>query len=174
MGYHLDDADLQRCFEEFKVLCDKKKSVTNDDLVALVTHQTAADEADDVDGYKLEWFDVHTSNMTTSTCAMRLSLNGQVFDESCTGDGPVDAAFEAINRIMRPVEHSFEIYRISGISPGKDTMGEVTVKLTCDDRTFTGRGLHTNIVDASIRAYLRAMNKLRAYAAKRQRINPSC
>ena len=105
---------------------------------------------------------------------MRLSLNGQVFDESCTGDGPVDAAFEAINRIMRPVEHSFEIYRISGISPGKDTMGEVTVKLTCDDRTFTGRGLHTNIVDASVRAYLRAMNKLRAYAAKRQRINPSC
>ncbi len=48
-------------------------------------------------------------------------------------------------------------------------MGEVTVKLTCDDRTFTGRGLHTNIVDASIRAYLRAMNKLRAFAAKRSK-----
>ncbi len=172
MGYILDDNELQRCFEEFKVLCDKKKAVTNEDLVALVTHQTAADDSEDVAGYKLEWFDVHTSNMTTSTCVVRLSLDGQMFEEACTGDGPVDAAFEAINRIVRPVDHSFDVYRISGISPGKETMGEVTVKLTCDDRTFTGRGLHTNIVDASVRAYLRAMNKLRAYAAysaKRQR-----
>lgn len=173
MGYHLDDVELQRCFEEFKVLCDKKKSVTNDDLVALVTHQTAAVDDEDVEGYKLEWFDVHTSNMTTSTCVVSLSLDGQTFTEACTGDGPVDAAFEAINRIIRPVDHSFDLYRISSISSGKETMGEVTVKLTCDDRTFTGRGLNTNIVDASVRAYLRAMNKLRAYTAKRQRINPS-
>jgi len=111
--------------------------------------------------------------MTTSTCVVSLSLDGQTFTEACTGDGPVDAAFEAINRIMRPVDHSFDLYRISSISSGKETMGEVTVKLTCDDRTFTGRGLNTNIVDASVRAYLRAMNKLRAYTAKRQRINPS-
>lgn len=174
MGYDLDDVELQRCFEEFKILCDKKKSVTNEDLVALVTHQTAASDTEEVDGYRLEWFEVHTSNVTTSTCVMRLSLDGQIFEEACTGDGPVDAAFEAINRIVRPVEHSFDVYRISGISPGKDTMGEVTVKLSCDDRTFTGVGLHTNIVDASVRAYLRAMNKLRAFAAKRQRTNPSC
>ena len=173
MGYELDEVELQRCFEEFKVLCDKKKSVTNDDLVAIVTHQTAANDSDDVEGYKLEWFDVHTSNKTTSTCVVSLSLDGQTFTEACTGDGPVDAAFEAINHIVRPVDHSFDLYRISSISSGKETMGEVTVKLTCDDRTFTGRGLHTNIVDASVRAYLRAMNKLRAYTAKRQRINPS-
>ena len=115
------------------------------------------------DGYKLEWFAVHTSNMTTSTSVVRLSLDGQIFEEACSGDGPVDAALEAIDRIVRPVDHSFDVYRISGISPGKDTMGEVTVKLTCDDRTFTGRGLHTNIVEASVRAYLRAMNKMRAY-----------
>ena len=169
MGYELDDTELQRCFEEFKVLCDKKKSVTNEDLVAIVTHQTAASDDEDVDGYKLEWFAVHTSNMTTSTSVVRLSLDGQIFEEVCSGDGPVDAAFEAIDRIVRPVEHTFDIYRINSISPGKDTMGDVTVKLTCDDRTFTGRGLHTNIVEASVIAYLRAMNKLRAYAARRSK-----
>lgn len=169
MGYELDESELQRCFEEFKVLCDKKKSVTNDDLVAIVTHQTAAADEEDVDGYKLEWFAVHTSNMTTSTSVVRLSLDGQIFEEVCSGDGPVDAAFEAIDRIVRPVDHSFDVYRINSISPGKDTMGDVTVKLTCDDRTFTGRGLHTNIVEASVIAYLRAMNKLRAYAAKRNK-----
>ncbi|MBQ8554953.1 MAG: 2-isopropylmalate synthase [Clostridia bacterium] len=169
MGYELDDTELQRCFEEFKVLCDKKKSVTNEDLVAIVTHQTAASDDEDVDGYKLEWFAVHTSNMTTSTSVVRLSLDGQIFEEVCSGDGPVDAAFEAIDRIVRPVEHTFDIYRINSISPGKDTMGDVTVKLTCDDRTFTGRGLHTNIVEASVIAYLRAMNKMRAYAARRSK-----
>ena len=97
MGYNLDEAELQRCFEEFKVLCDKKKSVTNEDLVALVTHQTAADETDDVAGYKLEWFDVHTSNMTTSSCVVRLSLDGQMFEASCSGDGPDSAMFYSLS-----------------------------------------------------------------------------
>ena len=101
MGYHLDDVELQRCFEEFKVLCDKKKAVTNEDLVAIVTHQTAASDTEEVDGYKLEWFAVHTSNKTTAPCVVSLSLDGQTFTEACTGDGPVDAAFEAINHIVR-------------------------------------------------------------------------
>lgn len=127
---------------------------------------TTTDEAE-VDGYKLMWFAVHTSNMTTSTSVVRLELDGQQFEAVCSGDGPVDAAFEAIDQIIRPVEHSFDLYRINSISPGKDTMGDVSVKLSCDNRTFSGRGLHTNIVEASVRAYISAMNKLRAYAARR-------
>ena len=166
MGYELPDEELARCFEEFKVLCDKKKNVTDQDILAIVTHSTTTDEAE-VDGYKLMWFAVHTSNMTTSTSVVRLELDGQQFEAVCSGDGPVDAAFEAIDQIIRPVEHSFDLYRINSISPGKDTMGDVSVKLSCDNRTFSGRGLHTNIVEASVRAYISAMNKLRAYAARR-------
>ena len=132
----------------------------------IVTHSTTTDDAE-VDGYKLMWFAVHTSNMTTSTSVVRLELDGQQFEAVCSGDGPVDAAFEAIDQIIRPVEHSFDLYRINSISPGKDTMGDVSVKLSCDNRTFSGRGLHTNIVEASVRAYISAMNKLRAYAARR-------
>ena len=165
MGYELDDAELQRCFEEFKVLCDKKKNVGDQDIIAIVTHSATDDE--EVDGYKLTWFAVHTSNMTTSTSVVRLSLDGQEFEAVCSGDGPVDAAFEAIDQIIRPVEHSFDLYRINSISPGKDTMGDVSVKLGCDNRTFSGRGLHTNIVEASVRAYISAMNKLRDYAIRR-------
>ena len=167
MGYEMNEPELQRCFEAFKRLCDKKKSVTNDDLVAIVTHQTAAAAQGDIEGYRLEWFEVHTSNLTTSTCVVRLSMDGQVFEEACTGDGPVDAAFEAVNRIVRPVEHSMDVYRISNISAGKETMGNVTIKLSREGRTFTGRGLHTNIVEASINAYLRALNKLRNFVARR-------
>ena len=165
MGYELPDEELARCFEEFKVLCDKKKNVTDQDILAIVTHSTTTDDAE-VDGYKLMWFAVHTSNMTTSTSVVRLELDGQQFEAVCSGDGPVDAAFEAIDQIIRPVEHSFDLYRINSISPGKDTMGDVSVKLSCDNRTFSGRGLHTNIVEASVRAYISAMNKLRAYAAR--------
>lgn len=167
MGYELSDEELQQCFEEFKVLCDKKKHVTDQDIVAIVTHSATEDE--EVEGYKLAWFAVHTSNMTTSTSVVRLELDGQEFEAVCSGDGPVDAAFEAIDQIIRPVEHTFDLYRINSISPGKDTMGDVSVKLSCDNRTFSGRGLHTNIVEASVRAYISAMNKLRAYAAQRNK-----
>ena len=126
------------------MLCDKKKNVTDQDIVAIVTHSATDDQ--EVDGYKLEWFATHTSNLTTCTSVVRLSLNGQQFEEVCSGDGPVDAAFEAIDRIIRPVDHTFDLYRVNSISPGKDTMGDVSVKLTCDNRTFSGRGLSTNII----------------------------
>ena len=118
MGYELPDEELARCFEEFKVLCDKKKNVTDQDILAIVTHSTTTDEAE-VDGYKLMWFAVHTSNMTTSTSVVRLELDGQQFEAVCSGDGPVDAAFEAIDQIIRPVEHSFDLYRINSISPAR-------------------------------------------------------
>ena len=167
MGYELTEEELQRCFEEFKVLCDKKKNVTDQDIVAIVTHSATDDQ--EVDGYKLEWFATHTSNLTTCTSVVRLSLNGQQFEEVCSGDGPVDAAFEAIDRIIRPVDHTFDLYRVNSISPGKDTMGDVSVKLTCDNRTFSGRGLSTNIIEASILAYISAGNKLQAYAARKSK-----
>lgn len=87
MGYELPDEELARCFEEFKVLCDKKKNVTDQDILAIVTHSTTTDDAE-VDGYKLMWFAVHTSNMTTSTSVVRLELDGQQFEAVCSGDGP--------------------------------------------------------------------------------------
>ena len=167
MGFELDENALQRCFEAFKFLCDKKKSVTSEDLASIVARLNASADDEIPGGYNLDWFSVSTSNMTTSTCVVRLSLAGQSFEEACTGDGPMDAAFEAINRIVRPVEHTFEVYRIAATSPGTDSMGEVIVKLVHNGRTFSGRDLNTNVVEASIRAYLRALNKMRAYVARR-------
>ncbi len=167
MGFELDENALQRCFEAFKFLCDKKKSVTSEDLTSIVARLNASADDEIPGGYNLDWFSVSTSNMTTSTCVVRLSLAGQSFEEACTGDGPIDAAFEAINRIVRPVEHTFEVYRIVAVAPGTDSMGEVIVKLVHNGRTFSGRDLNTSIVEASIRAYLRALNKMRVYVARR-------
>ena len=168
LGYELSADELLRCFEEFKVLCDKKKDVNDADLEALVTH-SATEDAETTDGYKLDWFAVHTSNFTTATSTVCLKLGDEKFEDVCLGDGPVDAAFQAIDRIVKPVEHTFELYRINSISQGKDTLGEVSVKLTAENRTFSGRGLSTDIIEASILAYISAVNKLRAYTARKNK-----
>ena len=168
LGYELNPEELVRCFEDFKALCDKKKDVTDADLEALVTH-SATDDGEVADGYRLDWFAVHTSNFTTATCTVSLKYGNEKFEDVALGDGPVDAAFQAIDNIVRPVEHTFELYRINSISQGKDTLGEVSVKLTAGNRTFSGRGLSTDIIEASILAYISAINKLRAYIARQNK-----
>jgi len=166
LGYKLEPEIMQVCFDEFKELCDKKKVVNDDDIVAIVTHCTTSDD-EETDGYKLDWFAVHSSNFTTSTCTVSLLKNGEKHEDVCLGDGPIDAAFGAIDRIIKPVEHSFELYRINSVSKGKDTLGEVHVKLIAQNRAFSGRGLSTDIIEASILAYISACNKLRAWAERK-------
>ena len=122
----------------------------------------ASVEAITVGGYELDWFAVHTSNFTTSTSTVSLIKDGEKFESVCLGDGPVDASFKAIDQIIHPVEHSFDIFSINSISEGKDTLGDVTVKLSAGDRTFKGRGLSTDIIEASIVAYINAANKMQA------------
>ena len=126
-----------------------------------MTHSAAADESIEEGGYKLDWFAVHTSNFTTATSTVCLKLDDQKFEEVCLGDGPIDASFKAIDNIVKPAAHTFDVYTINSISEGKDTLGEVTVKLTAGDRSFNGRGLSTDIIEASILAYISAVNKLK-------------
>ena len=120
------------------------------------------------DGYKLDWFAVHTSNFTTSTCTISLQKGEEKREEVCLGDGPIDAAYKAIDKIIEPVEHTFEIFSINSISEGKDTLGDVTVKLSADGRHFSGRGLSTDIIKASIVAYIDATNKMQAHFSKQE------
>lgn len=160
LGYNLDAEELQKCFEQFKVLCDKKKSVTDADLTAIVTSRSIQDVTAVSDGYELDWFSVHTSNFTTATCTVCLKKNGEKFESVALGDGPIDAAFKAMDNIVNPPEHSFELYDIHSISEGKDTLGDVTLRLMSGGKNYTGRGLSTDIMEASIKAYIRAINKL--------------
>jgi 2-isopropylmalate synthase len=165
LGFVLTKEELDRCFEEFKIVCDKKKNITDADLEAIATHHTADIYTDTEDGYKLDWFQLSTSNFTTATCTVSLIKGEQKYQNVALGDGPIDAAYNAIDMIMEPAEHSFDIFNIHSISEGKDTLGDVTVKVNAHGRTFTGRGLSTDIIEASINAYLKALNKLAAYEA---------
>lgn len=167
LGYQLEADELAQCFEEFKDLCDKKKDVTDADIEAIVTHHSVYQE-DNVDGYTLDWFSVHTSSLTTATCTVSMKNGEERFEAVALGDGPIDAAFKAIDQIVKPHNHAFENFTIHSISEGKDTLGDVIVKLSMDGQYFTGKGLSTDILEASIVAYINAVNKLCASAAQDQ------
>ncbi len=165
LGYTLSAEELLACFEEFKVLCDKKKTITDSDIEAIVLHKAAVEE-DAGETFALDWFDVHTSNFTTSTSTVCLKKGGDKYEGVSLGDGPIDASFKAIDNIVNPVEHTLELYTINSTSEGKDTLGDVSVKLKAGDKTYVGRGLSTDIIEASLKAYINAVNKMQAAQEK--------
>ena len=153
LGFELTPEQIDEYFEKFKEICDKKKTVNDRDLEALVS-------AKNVSGiYELDRFDVHAGNYTSPTCVIRLKRDGEVFEEVSLGDGPIDAAYNAIDKIMKLPPHRLENYSIRSTSEGKDTLGEVLVKISCDGEVYNGRGLSTDIIESSILAYLHAANK---------------
>ncbi len=167
LGYELSQDELVRCFTEFKTLCDKKKSINDADLEALVSHNTRSPELEG--GYRLDWFAVHTTNFTTATATLCLKKGGETYQAVCLGDGPIDAAFQAIDNIVKPVDHAFATFTINSISEGKDTLGDINLKLSAMGRQFRGHGLSTDIIEASVLAYLEAVNRLCAYTTQNEK-----
>lgn len=167
MGYDLTTEELSACFEEFKKLCDKKKEVTDRDIEALVNHGDNQPEQT-ADMYRFDRFDVHAGNFSTPTSVVRLKKGDQTFEEVALGDGPINASFEAINKIVNPPEHSFENFSIQSVSEGNDTLGDVLVTLKHNGKDFKGRGLSTDIIESSIMAYINAINRLIACSRTEQ------
>lgn len=156
LGYILDKEEMDALFSRFKDLCDRKKAVTDNDLEALVLHRGS----DNGSSYRLDRFTVNSGNYVACNAVVRLSRNDELYEEVSLGDGPIDAAFMAVDKIIKAPEHRLEDYSIQTISEGKDAQGEAIVKLSSGGRTYTGRGLSTDIVEASILAYINGMNKL--------------
>ncbi len=169
MGYKLEKDELLKTFESFKSLCDKKKNVNDDDIEAIILLTTGAEEETHKDDFRLDWFSVHTSNFTTATCTVCLEKNGEKLKQVALGDGPIDASFAAIDSIIKPVEHNFGKFSIQSVSEGKDTLGSVSVTLeTKEGKRYIGRGLSTDIIEAAIRAYLSAANKMIAAGREKE------
>jgi 2-isopropylmalate synthase len=156
LGYTLSDAEINKYFDEFKKLADKKKAVSDDDIEALITSELSINNS----YYRLHRFDVFTSNASRGTCVMSLESDGAVLEDVALGDGPIDAAYNAIDKLIDAPEHSLEDYAIHSVSDGKDALGEVVVKIRAGNAIVTGRGLSTNIIESSILAYLNGVNKI--------------
>lgn len=156
LGYKFPKEDLDAFFAKFKELADKKKELSDGDLEAIVTNREYTESL-----YTLDTFSVNTGGKgVSSSCVIRLTKGGEAVEEVSLGDGPVDAAYNAVDKITGVKEAVLEHYAIHSTSDGKDALGEVVVRLRYQDREYTGRGLSTDVIESSILAYVNAVNKL--------------
>lgn len=154
LGYEVSDDDLNEIYRVFKEVARNKK-VVNRDLEALVA-ETAGQVSPT---YQLENFVINSGNAIVATAFVRLTKAGSPLQAISIGDGPIDAAFLAIEQI---VGRHFELdeFQIQAVTEGREAMGDAIVKLRFNGKLYSGRGLSTDIVGASIRAYISAVNKI--------------
>jgi 2-isopropylmalate synthase len=165
LGYRLSDAQLEPAFVRFKALADKKKEVFDEDIEALID-----DQLEIVGGvWELVGVQVTTGSNTIPTATVTLrDSNGETVQDASVGDGPVDAIYSAIGRLTG-IKMALTDYRIRSVSRGGDAQGEVSVEMEHNGRTLRGRGLSTDILEASALAYLSSVNRLRS-ANNRERL----
>ncbi len=157
LGYRLEEADVNKAFERFKKLADKKKYVFDEDIEAILEDEIVAIP----ETWKLEFLRVVSETGKKPTAEIRLKRKGQVHSVSCEGDGPVDACYKAVESIVKSgarVAH----YGIQSVTSGMDAQGEVVVKLEIQGQEVGGRGTSTDIIEASVKAYIFAVNKIAA------------
>lgn len=154
LGYELSDDDMVRVYEEFLTLA-AKRSVTAKELDAIVAASAMQVPA----AYQLQSFVINSGNIITSTASVRLEKDGETIEGISFGDGPIDAAFKAMEQVTGR-HYELEDFRIDAVTEGKEAIGRAIVKLRYDGRLYSGSGVSTDIIGAAIRAYLGAMNKI--------------
>ncbi len=160
LGYNLSKDQINSVFEQFKSLCDKKKEIYDEDLRALVEDKFKIVPQI----YELVSLQVVSGTNTSPTATIKLTKNGELFEDAALGDGPVDATYKVLERVTY-VKGKLKSYDIKAITEGKDAIGEVVAKVYFEDidKTILGRGTATDIVEASAKAYLDAINKALMY-----------
>jgi len=155
LGIDYTGVDMNKAFERFKALADKKKNVYDEDLIAIVTEETVRLP----DKYELVYLNVTSSSMAVPHATVRMRVDGKEFLDSASGDGMVDACYKAIAKIAG-IEPKLERYSVKSITGGTDALGEVSC-LVCDNgMSVSGQGSHTDIIMASALAFINALNKL--------------
>jgi 2-isopropylmalate synthase len=170
LGYSLNEHDLGKAFERFKALADKKKTITDADLEALVADEFYQPQ----EVFALDGLQVACGTMGMPTATVRLQgPDGKLYTRAEVGTGPVDAAYKAIDAIVQAPNTLLE-FAVHAVTEGIDALGEVTVRIEAEDgatstnaqrdyeqsRTYGGHGADTDIIVASVKAYLAALNKL--------------
>lgn len=157
LGYTLNQEDLNLAFFQFKQLCDKKKVVTDRDLEALIMDEVQHEKSP---AFRLEQVHVTSGDKTIPTATVQIvTEDGAIITEAAIGDGPVDAVCKAINKITNTVCELSE-FNVGAVTGETGAIGEVVFKLKFRGRIITGRGADTDIILASAKAYLHAVNKI--------------
>ncbi len=157
LGFCLAPKELDQAFVHFKALADKKKYIFDEDLEAILQSEIAKIP----ETWKLVSMKVVSETGAKPHAVISLSYEGRVKEAASNGDGPVDACYKAIEKIVDSGAKVIH-YGLQSVTEGKDALGEVLVKLEVGGREVTGRGTSTDIIEASVRAYLFALNKISA------------
>ena len=154
LGYDLSEEDVAKVFEEFKIIASKKKVGAKelDAIVASVALQVPPT-------YKLVSYVINNGNIISSSAQIRMSKQDEEMEGICIGDGPVDAAFKALEQIIGR-HYELDDFQIQTVTEGRDSMGSALVKLRENGKLYSGTGISTDILGASIRAYINALNKI--------------
>jgi 2-isopropylmalate synthase len=164
LGYNIDEVQLTKAFESFKKLCDEKKEATDGDIEAIVADEILSVKPEF--HYELKDYTVHVG-AGLSTAAIVLLRNGVEFKDAATGNGPVDAAYSAIKRIIGLCP-KLDSFKIRATSERSNAMGEAMVIISHSGIKAQGNGASTDVIKASIRAYVNAVNRLYSTAAVRE------
>jgi 2-isopropylmalate synthase len=160
LGYNPADADIDRLFTTFKELADKKKEVTDRDIESLVAQENRKVIINET--YKLDRLQVTCGDKGVPTAAVRLvCADGSVIADAALGTGPVDAVYEAINRLVK-VPNKLTEFTVKSVTEGIDAIGEVLIRIESNGVTYTGRGADTDIIVACGQGFLNAL-KLAVY-----------
>ena len=160
LGYRMSEADISEAFERFKALADRKKEISDRDIEALIG---SAGFTEISETYRLKSFVINSGTVISATAVVRLVRNdGKEIEHVARGEGPIDAAFKAIDRIVS-VDSKLENWSMQAVTEGEDALGEAICKITSNGRMVTGRGLSPDILEASIKSYINALNKAIAF-----------
>ncbi|TFG95458.1 MAG: 2-isopropylmalate synthase, partial [Calditrichales bacterium] len=153
LGYKIEEGELDKLYVLFTELADKKKEVYDDDLRVLMGDEIYSE----IKFVHLEQIQVHSGTNTIPTATISLKVDNKLIHESATGDGPVDAIFNSIDRAMN-TKYLVESYQVRSVTEGRQAMGEALIRIRDGKNRFTGRGVSTDIIEASAKAYLHAIN----------------
>ncbi|MDE3095073.1 MAG: 2-isopropylmalate synthase [Chloroflexota bacterium] len=156
LGYELTQEELSRAFMAFKELADKKAEVDDRDLEALVADKLRTT----AELYRLDFVQVSCGDHASPTATVRvIAPDGSVRQDAAIGTGPVDAVYRAINRMV-DVPNELTEFSVKSVTEGIDAQGEVTIRIEADGRSYVGRGADTDIIVASAKAYMNALNRM--------------
>lgn len=156
LGYSLTQQELDQLYEHFLVVADKKREVFDEDIVALINEEIRVVEQ----VYEMQYLHVACGTGTLPTASVRIKTQDGCKQAAACGDGPIDAAYEAI-RLATGQSPKLENYSIRAVTSGKEALGEAAVRIVDDEgRIFTGRGVSTDIIEASAKAYVDAINRM--------------
>jgi len=158
LGYILDEESFKHAFQAFKELADKKREITDRDIESLIAEELRTSS----EVYHLDHVEVSCGNHNIPTATVRLiGPDGRIMADAALGTGPVDAVYEAINRIVS-VPNKLTEFTVKSVTEGIDAIGEVLIRIESDGVTYTGRGAAMDIIVASAKAYMNALNRLLA------------